>query len=210
MTFSRRLFLVSSSSLALTANLGSLACATTEVKPEDGSDGEEETPKHPLDGLTDFDGKAITTYPKILDRPVTLVDFWASWCVPCRQSFRYLDQLYRTWSARGLDMVGVSVDDDPVAARRYAAQFRPSFPVAWDSNAVVRERFGVVSLPTTTLMNGDGSTVLRNVGFDLSDHRYLEEQVRRLIEIAGDTPVHADDDAAPVEPAPPAAIESGG
>jgi thiol-disulfide isomerase/thioredoxin len=139
---------------------------------------------HPLAGLTDFEGATLPAgaLPAILGRPATVVDFWASWCQPCRQGFRYLDQLYRTWLGRGLDVIAVSVDDDPVAARRFGASFRPRFPLAWDAHADVRDRFGVVSLPTTVLLDGEGAVVVRNTGFDLADHRALEEHVRRLVE----------------------------
>jgi cytochrome c biogenesis protein CcmG/thiol:disulfide interchange protein DsbE len=134
---------------------------------------------HPLEGLTDWSGAAYAV-PPILGE-VTLIDFWASWCAPCRQGFPYLDQLYRTWSSRGLRMVAVSCDEDTAAARRFVAWLRPRFPIAWDPKSSVRNRFGVGSLPTTYLLDQNGALVHRNLGFDLVDHRLLEEQVRRLL-----------------------------
>ena len=171
----RRSFLAAASASLLVAGCGS----ADVVADADAADAI----AHPLAGLTDFDGKLLATNPilPIVGRPATLIDFWASWCVPCRQSFPHLDQLYRTWMAHGLDMVAISVDDDPVAARRFWAQRRPRFPVAWDANATVREQFGVISLPTTILLDGHGSLIVRNTGFDPGEHRYLEEQVRRLL-----------------------------
>ncbi len=162
------------------------ACVTASAPTTKtlADDEAEDAGEHPLAGITDFDGNAIAQEDLPLFQPGTalVVDFWASWCGPCRQSFRYLDQLYRTFVGRGLSMVAVSVDDDPLAARRFFSQFRPRFSLAWDPNADVRERFGVVTLPTTLLLDGDGQIVTRNVGFDVGDHRALEERVRAVLD----------------------------
>jgi thiol-disulfide isomerase/thioredoxin len=164
---------------------GALGCATSPDarRADDGDgDGDGAPGGHPLAGITDFDGVALESLPPLVGSKATVVDFWASWCGPCRTGFRHLDQLYRTWLGRGLDMIAISVDDDPVAARRFAASFRPRFPLAWDANADVRERFAVVTLPTTLLFDADGQLLMRNVGFDLAEHRAMQERVRQLVE----------------------------
>jgi thiol-disulfide isomerase/thioredoxin len=148
------------------------ACATADA-PAD-------KPRvHPLTGLLDFGGQPVVL-PKVLGA-VTIIDFWASWCAPCRQAFRHMDQLYRTYLGDGLEMLAVSVDDDAQAARRFWAMARPRFPVAWDGGGEVRERFHVLTLPTTVLFDPSGFLVQRNEGFDPADHRLLEEHVHRLL-----------------------------
>lgn len=82
-----------------------------------------------------------------------LVDFWASWCARCRQAFPDLDQLYRTYQGDGLDMLGVALEEDSMATRWFWAVMRRRFPVAWDQSGAVRERFRVLSLPTTVLFD---------------------------------------------------------
>ena len=147
-------------------------CATAAPKAAKGTQA-------PLHGLTDFGGQPVVV-PVILGH-VTIVDFWASWCGPCRQAMRYMDQLYRTYKADGLEMIGVCVDDNPQEGRRFWALERPHFQVAWDAGGEVRERFSVLSLPTTVLFDPQGFLVQRNEGFDPADHRLLEEQVHRLL-----------------------------
>lgn len=152
--------------------LGIAGCQTAPPSPTTGSG-------HPLDGITDFEGVAQAP-PELFGR-VTVLDFWASWCAPCRQGFRYLDQLFRTFQGDGLDVLAISVDGDPQEARQFYARLRPRFKVAWDPGAGVRERFRVASLPTTILLDQQAKVVHRHEGFDPDLHRVLESQVRRLL-----------------------------
>lgn len=119
--------------------------------------------------------------PPVLSGRVVILDFWASWCVPCRQAFRHMDQLYRTYQGDGLVVLAVSIDDDVAQARRFWSAARPRFAVAWDGSGAIRARFSVLTLPTTVLFDVDGEVVQRTEGFDLGEHRILEEQVHRLL-----------------------------
>ena len=179
MSLTRRDLLRAACVMPLAAGAACQSAPTVLDVPLDKDAQPGAAPVHPLTGLVDFTGAAITL-PRLING-VTLVDFWASWCGPCRQAFRYLDQLFRTYRGEGLQMIAVSTDADPAAARRYAAAARPRFPLAWDMSGEVRERLGVSALPTTLLFDSAGSIVVRNEGFDLVDHRLLEEQVHRLL-----------------------------
>jgi len=162
----------------LVAGAGALVAATTSacVAPERRASSADE---HPLTGMTDFEGNELPT--PVLQGKVTVLDFWASWCAPCRVEFRYLDQLWSTFRKDGLSMLGVSIDDDPAAAENFRAFSRTRFPVAWDGSGLIRERFDVASLPTTLLLDREVKLVYRHTGFTPDDHRVLEDHVRRLL-----------------------------
>ncbi|MFZ9889084.1 MAG: TlpA family protein disulfide reductase [Myxococcota bacterium] len=134
---------------------------------------------HPLDGLRSFEGVEVPL--PALTGEVTLIDFWASWCAPCRQAFRYLDQLHRTYQAAGLQVLGISLDEEAAGGRAFVARQRPSFPCVWDVKGRVGRRFGVATLPTTVLLGRDGLVDWRHEGFDVASHRALETEVRRLL-----------------------------
>jgi thiol-disulfide isomerase/thioredoxin len=151
-----------------------LGCATDPAGPENV-----EVSAHPLAGLYTFGGQALEP-PDISGGPV-VVDFWASWCGPCREAFPHLDQLARRYQADGLTVIGVSVDDDPRAARTFYNRFRPQFVAGWDKAHNLRERFAVGPLPTTVLLNAAGEPVFRQVGFTTRQHQLLESYVRQLL-----------------------------
>jgi thiol-disulfide isomerase/thioredoxin len=158
-----------------TLTLNMLSCAA----PQNMSDAPSQDPTRPLAGLTDFSGNE-KKLPALIGS-VTILDFWASWCAPCRQGFRYMDQLFGSYAGDGLKVFGISVDTDPAAARRFYSRLRPHFPVAWDKSGEVRKRFRVQGLPTSILLNADARVVQRHEGFDPESHQLLATHVRRMV-----------------------------
>ncbi len=98
---------------------------------------------------------------------VVVVDFWASWCEPCRREFPMLDDLSRRYAARGLTVVGVSVDDDAANYQRFVRELHPSFSVVHDASHQIADRWGPASMPTTYVIGRDGVVVAALTGADV-------------------------------------------
>ena len=80
---------------------------------------------------------------------VVLVDFWASWCAPCRQEFPVLERLHRTYASQGLAIVGVSVDNDVANVRTFLRRNSASFLIAHDPRKVAAARYGGTAMPSS-------------------------------------------------------------
>jgi thiol-disulfide isomerase/thioredoxin len=92
---------------------------------------------------------------------VVLVDFWASWCGPCKASFPALNRLQEKYAAKGLVIIGVGVDDDPAKYQQFAAKMGAKFPLAHDSNHKAAAFFNPPSMPTSYITDRKG--VIRHV-----------------------------------------------
>src|SRR5512138_1914552 len=125
---------------------------------------------------------------------VRIVDFWATWCEPCREQLPFLDRLASEYGARGLSVYGVSFDEDRAALEQFLEHTPVSFEVLWDKGGTaLSERLDVSRLPTTLVLDRRGVVRDVHLGFDRGEERKIEETVRRLLaEDAG-----ADADAAP-------------
>lgn len=100
-----------------------------------------------------------------LDGQVTLVDFWASWCEPCRTSFPVYARLQADYGARGLRVVGVSVDKQRAAYEAFLKRLSPTFATVRDARHRLASVVDVPAMPTCFLVGRDGRVRFVGVGF---------------------------------------------
>ena len=116
---------------------------------------------------------------------VVVVDFWASWCVPCRRSFPWMNAMQAKYGDRGLVIIGVNVDRDRAAADKFLAEVPANFRIHYDSQAVIAKAFGVEAMPSSYVIGRDGVIVTRHLGFKVKKQ---DEYEAILVEALGETP----------------------
>lgn len=113
---------------------------------------------------------------------VTVVDFWATWCDPCRDQMPELDRLASSLRGEGLQVVAISFDEDRAAVEEFVARTPVSFAVLWDKGgATLAERLELTRLPTTMILDGAGVVRAVHLGYDDGQVKDLEREVRRLL-----------------------------
>ena len=126
-----------------------------------------------------LDGKPFTL--SSLKGKVVLLDFWASWCAPCRKSFPFMDGLQTKHASEGLRVVGLTLEEDDDAVTGFLASVPVNFTIARDPSERAGEAFGVVAMPTTLLIGKDGRLAARFEGGDASVHDKIEAAVTTLL-----------------------------
>lgn len=112
---------------------------------------------------------------------VVYVDFWASWCGPCRVSFPQLDKIRNELAARGFEVLAINVDEDSEDAMKFLAELPVSYPVVYDSLGATPQAYGILGMPTGFIVDREG--VVRGVhqGFRRSDGEKLRLEILELL-----------------------------
>jgi thiol-disulfide isomerase/thioredoxin len=113
---------------------------------------------------------------------VVYVDFWASWCGPCRQSFPWMNQLQEKYRAKGLKVIAINVDARNDDARKFLVQNPAAFTVAFDSKGATPASYGVKGMPTSFLVGRDGKVLFRHQGFNLAEKDKIENDIKAALE----------------------------
>jgi len=112
---------------------------------------------------------------------VVLINFWASWCGPCRQEMPVLSELHDKYRALGFTVLGVNVESDTSKARKLLQDLPVSFPVVFDSDSIVSKQYDVVAMPSTVLVDRDGNMRYLHKGYKPGLEAVYQQQVRDLI-----------------------------
>ena len=112
---------------------------------------------------------------------IVYVDFWASWCGPCRRSFPWMNEMQAKYGPRGFTVVGVNVDKKRPDAERFLTQNPSSFTIVFDETGATPTAWGVKGMPSSYLIDGRGNVVYVERGF-LDEHKAeLEQRIAALV-----------------------------
>jgi len=112
---------------------------------------------------------------------VVLLNFWASWCGPCRKEMPYLEQIQEKYSDYGFTVMGVNVEEDSSKAKKMLKDIPVSFPILYDTTNSVSKAYKVSAMPTTVIIDRDGNMRYLHKGYKSGDEATYKQWVKKLI-----------------------------
>lgn len=130
--------------------LALMLCSSTQLYADEALD------------LADYRGKVV------------VLDFWASWCSPCRRSFPWWNVMQARYAKEGLVVIGVNLDNDPDAAAGFLAEFPAEFRIYYDASRELARRYDVEAMPSSYIFGRDGALHARHFGFKVKQQDEFE------------------------------------
>jgi cytochrome c biogenesis protein CcmG, thiol:disulfide interchange protein DsbE len=115
---------------------------------------------------------------------VVVVDFWASWCKPCRQSIPWLNEMRSRYGQKGLVIVGINVDAKRADAQRFLETTPIDFDIFFDTQGELAQRYSLKGMPSSLVFDRDGKLVATHIGFQEKNKDSREASLRQLIDKA--------------------------
>lgn len=119
--------------------------------------------------LSDFHGKVV------------YLDFWASWCAPCRKSFPLMNTLYHKYKKQGLEVVAINMDEEDHSLQRFLQKSPVDFTLLRDQQQTTAEKFQVAVMPSSFLIDRSGHIRYIHQGFKTRDINIIEQHIQKLL-----------------------------
>ncbi len=120
--------------------------------------------------LNEFEGKVV------------YVDFWSSWCGPCRKSFPWMNQMHAKYQQQGLAVVAINLDVELSLAQQFLQDFPAEFTVRYDPDSEVARLFALKGMPSSFIFNRQGELVQQHTGFNLDKLEQYEQELVELLQ----------------------------
>lgn len=127
--------------------------------------------------LFELAGTKGTVALQKLKGKVVYVDFWASWCGPCKQSFPWMNEMQAKYGPRGLQIVGVNLDVKTADAEKFLSEVPAQFTVAYDPKGDTAKRYAIKGMPSSVLVSADGKVIKVHAGFREDERKALEDAI---------------------------------
>jgi thiol-disulfide isomerase/thioredoxin len=128
--------------------------------------------------LTDLNGRNVNFSD--FRGKVVILDFWATWCVPCRVEIPHFVELQKQYGAKGVAVIGVSLDEQgPDVVKRFVKQFEVNYSIVIGNEKIAEKYGGIVALPTTFVIDRQGRIVNQHIGYD--DKAVFEKEIQSLL-----------------------------
>ncbi|HEX5049157.1 MAG TPA: TlpA disulfide reductase family protein [Gammaproteobacteria bacterium] len=133
---------------------------------------------------------AVPSHPSLAAPPpelgpvegkVVWVDFWASWCVPCRRSFPWMNTMHEKYSAQGLQIIAVNLDMERALADGFLVESPAKFAIRFDPEGKLAQQFDVQAMPSSFVLDADGKLIAVHHGFKLADTAEYEKQIQAAL-----------------------------
>ena len=112
---------------------------------------------------------------------VVMINFWASWCGPCRQEMPLLDSIYKQYHRMGFTLIGVNVEPDSNAANQWLKETPVSFPILYDKESKVSKMYDVAGMPSTVIIDRAGKVRALHRGYKPGDENGYLDSIRTLV-----------------------------
>lgn len=127
--------------------------------------------------ITGFDGNKINL-KNYLGKPV-VINFWASWCAPCKREASDLEEVYQFFKNREVQFIGIASDDTIADAKKFIKEYKVTYPNGMDENEDISKKYSVLTLPITFVIDREGKISFKKIGQISADK--LKKEIRKVL-----------------------------